>query len=259
MRPTALITGASKGIGAEFARICASKNMDLVLVARSEKGLNGLKEELEGRFGISVMTIAKDLSLSEKVKDVFDEVKAAGIQVDYLINNAGFGDFASFTDTKWARHEQMINLNISALSHFCHLFIQDWIERKSGRILNVASTSAFQPGPGMSVYFASKAYVVSFSQAIEYEARKYGITVTTLCPGPTESDFREAARMIRPNGLLKDKRPITAKEVAEFGCEAMMKGKSVVIHGALNRFIACCVRFIPRKILVKLAAKVIAW
>ncbi|MDO5523539.1 MAG: SDR family oxidoreductase [Bacteroidia bacterium] len=259
MKPTALITGASRGIGAELARTFASKNTGLILVARSEQELNGLKQELERKFEIPIKVIAKDLTKSENVQAVYDEIKAAGIQVDYLINNAGFGDFAYFTDTAWSRHEQMIDLNVSALSHFCHLFVQDWVKRKSGKILNVASTAAFQPGPKMSVYFASKAYVVSFSQALEFELRKYGITVTTFCPGPTESNFREAARMARPNGLLKNKKPVTSKEVAEAGYRAMMKGKSVVIHGALNRFVATAVRFMPRKMLLNLAARVVSW
>lgn len=259
MKQTALITGASKGIGAELARTFASKNNNLILVARSKKELNDLKQELENKFGISVKVIVTDLTKSENVQAVYDEIKAAGINVNYLVNNAGFGDFGYFADTEWERHEQIISLNISALSQLCYLFVQNWIPRRSGKILNIASTSAFQPGPRMSVYFASKAYVVSFSQALEFELRKHDITVTTLCPGPTESGFREASRMSRPNGLLKNKKPVTSKEVAEFGYNAMMRGKSVVIHGALNKFVANAVRFLPRKMLLSLAAKVVSW
>ena len=259
MRQTAFITGASKGIGAEFARVFAANNSDLILVARSEKELNELKGELESKFGISVMAIAKDLTISENVQAVFEEVKAAGIQVDYLVNNAGFGDFADFSDTDWYRHEQMIHLNISALSHFCHLFVQNWVPRKSGKILNVASTAAFQPGPGMSVYFASKAYVVSFSQAIDYELRKHGITVTALCPGPVKTNFGKAANMKHPNGFLKDMKTPSPREVALFGYNAMMKGKSVAIHGTLNKVVANTVQFIPRKWRVELSAKLISW
>lgn len=259
MKSTALITGASRGLGAEFARLFASKNVNVVLVARSEKELNVLKNELEQQFGISVLTIAKDLSKSENVQAVYDEVKAAGIEINYLINNAGFGDFADFSNTEWTRHEQMIYLNISALSKFCHLFVQDWIPRKSGKILNVASTAAFQPGPGMSVYFASKAYVANFSQAIDYEFRKHGITVTALCPGPVSTNFGKAARMTHPNGLLKDMKTPSPREVVEFGYLAMMKGKPLIIHGIRNRLVAGIVRFLPRKWVVKISAKVISW
>lgn len=259
MRPTALITGASRGLGAEFARLFASKNTNLVLVARSAKELNELKDELENAFEISVLTLVKDLTKSENVQSVYDEIKAAGIEVDYLVNNAGFGDFGYFSDTEWERHEQMIALNISALSQLCHLFIQDWIPRKSGRILNVASTAAFQPGPRMSVYFASKSYVTSFSQAIGHELRKHGITVTALCPGPVSTNFGKAARMQHPNGILKDMKTPSPKEVVEFGYKAMMKRKPLVIQGALNRWVANSIRFMPRKWLVNLSAKLISW
>ena len=259
MNSTALITGASRGLGAEFARLFASKNMNLILVARSEKELNELKDELENTFKISIRTIVKDLTKPENVQAVYEEIKTAGIEVDYLVNNAGFGDFGYFSNTEWERHRKMIELNMSALSHFCYLFIQDWIPRKSGRILNVASTAAFQPGPGMSVYFASKAYVVNFSQAIAYEFRKYGVSVTTLCPGPVKTNFGSAARMNHPNGFLKEMKTPSPEEVVAFGYRAMMKGKTLAIHGALNKFVAGSVRFIPRKWLTALSAKVISW
>lgn len=258
MNHTALITGASRGLGAEFARLFASKGTNLVLVARSEKELKDLKDELENTFNISVRTIAKDLTKPENVRAVYDEIKGTGIGVDYLVNNAGFGDYGHFSDTEWERHEQMIDLNISVLSHFCYLFVQDWMPRKSGKILNIASTAAFQPGPGMSVYFASKAYVASFSQAIAYEFRKHGITVTALCPGPVRTNFWVAARMYHPNGFLKDTKTPLPEEVATFGYRAMMKGKTLVIHGGLNKLVANLVRFIPRKWLTTLSAKVIS-
>ena len=257
MNSTALITGASKGIGAELARIFASKNTNLALVARSEKELTDLKEQLETQFGISVMVITKDLAKPESVQEVFDEIKSAGVEVDYLVNNAGFGDFGTLTHTDWKRYEQMINLNVSALSHLCYLFAKEWQGRKSGKIMNVASTAAFQPGPKMAVYFASKSYVLSFSQAIGNELRQYGITVTALCPGPTETNFLEAAHM-QPNGLLMGRKLPSAKDVAQFGYKAMMKGKPVAIHGFLNRFVANFVRFLPRKMVVKLSEKVLS-
>lgn len=259
MNKTALITGASKGLGAEFARLFAAKSTNLVLVARSAKELTDLKEELENAFGISVMIIVQDLSKTENVQSVYDAVKAAGINIDYLINNAGFGDFGYFIDTEWERHEQMIDLNISALSHLCYLFSRDWIACKSGKILNVASTAAFQPGPRMSVYFASKSYVASFSQAIGHELRPHGITVTALCPGPVSTNFWKAARVEQPNGMLKNMKTPSPQQVVQFGYNAMMKGKPLVIEGAMNKFVANLVRFFPRKALVNLSAKLISW
>jgi short-subunit dehydrogenase len=259
MKSTALITGASKGLGAEFARLFASKQVDLILVARSENELKEIKSELENRFNISVRTIVSDLSLPENVRSVYDEIKADRIKVDYLVNNAGFGDFGDFSDTEWERHEQMINLNMTALTQFCYLFLQDWISRGRGKILNVASTAAFQPGPGMSVYFASKAYVASFSQAIAYECRKHGITVTALCPGPVKTNFGKAARMKHPNGFVKGMNTPSPAEVVAFGYRAMMKGRTLAIHGRLNRIVANIVRFIPRSWQLYLSAKVISW
>ena len=259
MSKTALITGASKGIGKELAFLFAEKEHNLVLVARSAEALEKIKVEIEETCPVSVHTMVVDLCGASAAQAVFNEVKEKVGDIDYLVNNAGFGDFGYFADTEWERHRKMIELNISTLSQFCHLFIQDWIPRKSGKILNVASTAAFQPGPGMSVYFASKAYVANFSQAIAYEFRKYGITVTTLCPGPVKTNFGRAARMNHPNGFLKDMKTPLPEEVVSFGYRAMMKGKALAIHGVLNKFVASSVRFLPRKWLATLSAKVISW
>jgi len=252
---TALITGASNGIGLELARVHAAKGDDLVLVARSEKKLTDLKTELEQKHKIIVTVIAKDLALADAAQDVYDETKRRGLQIDYLINNAGFGDFGMFTDTDWNKELQMINLNITTLTQFTKLYLKDMVARGSGKVMNVASTAAFQSGPTMAVYYATKAYVLSFSEAIDNEVRDKGVTVTTLCPGATESGFQAAAAM-ENSALVKGKKLPSSKEVAEYGYAAMMKGKTVAIHGFNNWLLANAVRFMPRSVVVKVTRKV---
>ncbi|MDP1801202.1 MAG: SDR family oxidoreductase [Bacteroidota bacterium] len=248
---TALITGASNGIGLELAKVHASKGDHLVLVARNKPKLEELKAELENQFKVKVYVIGKDLSASNSAKEVYDETTKQKIQIDYLINNAGFGDFGMFVETDWNKELQMINLNITTLTQFTKLYLLDMVKRRSGKIMNVASTAAFQSGPTMAVYFATKAYVLSFSEAVDNEVSDKGITVTTLCPGATESGFQEAAAM-EESKLVKGKKLPTSKEVAEYGYSSMMKGKTVAIHGMMNWIMANSVRFTPRAIVVKL-------
>jgi uncharacterized protein len=252
---TALITGASNGIGLELAKIHASKGDNLVLVARNKTKLDEIKTELEKQFNISVYTIGKDLSLINAAQEVYNETNQQKIQIDYLINNAGFGDFGMFVETDWHKEIQMINLNITTLTQFTKLYLKDMVARKSGKIMNVASTAAFQSGPTMAVYYATKAYVLSFSEAIDNEVREFGVSVTTLCPGATESGFQAAAAM-EESALVKGKKLPTAKEVAEYGYSAMLKGKVVAIHGVMNYIMANSVRFLPRSIVVKATRKV---
>ena len=242
---TALITGASNGIGLELAKIHAAKGDDLVLVARNKQKLDELKSELESAHKVKVYTIGKDLSLPNAAKDVYDETTRQHISIDYLINNAGFGDFGMFAETDWNKELQMINLNITALTHFTKLYLQDMAKRGSGKIMNVASTAAFQPGPTMSVYCATKAYVLSFSEAVNK-----GITVTALCPGPTESGFQSAAAQ-EESKIVKGKKMPSARAVAEYGYRAMMSGKTIAIHGMMNAILANSVRFMPRSLVVK--------
>lgn len=255
MKNTALITGASSGIGLELAKIHAAKGGDLVLVARNKSKLDDLKNELETQFKVSVYTIDKDLSVINSAQGVYDETTKQGIQIDFLINNAGFGDFGMFVETDWNKELQMINLNITTLTQFTKLYLQDMVKRRSGKIMNVASTAAFQSGPTMAVYYATKAYVLSFSEAVNNEVIDKGITVTTLCPGPTKSGFQAAAAMEESN-LVKGKKLPNAKEVAEYGYASMLKGKTVAIHGTMNWIVANSVRFLPRSIVVKLTRKI---
>ena len=251
---TALITGASNGIGLELAKIHASNGDDLVLVARSKQKLDELKRELESAYKIKVHTIGKDLSLPDAAKEVYDETTRLQLRIDYLINNAGLGDFGMFAETDWNKELQMINLNITTLTHFTKLYLRDMVKHRSGKIMNVASTAAFQSGPTMAVYYATKAYVLSFSEAVNNEVSDLGITVTTLCPGPTESGFQAAAALEESN-LVKGKKLPTAKAVASYGYRSMMKGKTVAIHGLMNSILANSVRFMPRSVVVKIARK----
>ncbi len=252
---TALITGASNGIGLELARIHASKGDNLVLVARNKSKLDEIKSELEIKYFVKVHTIAKDLSSHNSAQEVYDETQKQNIQIDYLVNNAGFGDFGMFVETDWNKELQMINLNITTLTQFTKLYLQDMVKRKSGKIMNVASTAAFQSGPTMAVYYATKAYVLSFSEAIDNEVSNQGVTVTTLCPGATESGFQAAAAM-EESALVKGKKLPTSTEVAAYGYEAMMKGKTVAIHGVMNWIMANSVRFTPRSLVVKITRKI---
>jgi uncharacterized protein len=250
-KKTALITGASNGIGLELAKVHASKGDNLVLVARNKAKLDELKAALEQQFGVSVHTIGKDLAAANAAQEVFEETNRHNIRVDYLINNAGFGDFGFFVENDWDKELQMINLNITTLTQFTKLYLKEMVARGNGKIMNVASTAAFQSGPTMAVYYATKAYVLSFSEAIDNEVSDKGVTVTALCSGATESGFQAAAAM-EESALVKGKKLPTSKEVAEYGYAAMMGGKTVAIHGLMNYLMANSVRFTPRAIVVKL-------
>lgn len=249
---TALITGASSGIGLELAKVFAKDTINLILVARSEAKLKDLAEDLQKDFGISVYVLVKDLGNYNTAKEIFDWCNQQNITVDYLVNNAGVGDFCFYADSEWHKQEQMINLNITALSYLTHLFLPGMVKRKFGKILNVASTAAFQPGPGMSIYFATKAFVLHFSEAIANELNGSGITVTALCPGATESGFKAAASM-QESKLFKGSKVPSSKEVAAYGYKAMQKGKTVAIHGMMNYIMANSIRFAPRNLVTKIA------
>jgi short-subunit dehydrogenase len=252
---TALVTGASGGIGLELARIHARKGDHLILTARSEDKLKAIKNELEAAHSIQVHTLPCDLCKPGAAYALYEQVKAAGAEVDYLVNNAGFGQFGLFHEAEWAKQEEMIQLNITALTHLTHLFVPHMVRRGRGRVLNVASTAAFQPGPLMAVYFATKAYVLHFSEAIHNELSGTGVTVTALCPGPTESGFQAAAAM-EESAMVKGKKLPTSAEVAAYGYRAMMQGKAVAIHGLSNKLLVLSGRLAPRSLLVKLVRSI---
>jgi short-subunit dehydrogenase len=245
MSKTALITGASGGIGLELAKLFAKDKINLLLVARSGNKLAALAGSFEQQYGITAKWLATDLTAATAAQEVFDYCRNNQLSVDYLVNNAGFGDFGFFAESDWTKQLQMINLNITTLTHLTRLFLPGMIEKRFGKIMNVASTAAFQPGPTMSVYYATKAYVLSFSEAISNELEKKGVTVTALCPGATESGFQQAAAM-EESRLVKGKKLPSSEEVAEYGYKAMMRGKVVAIEGWKNAALVFSTRFSPR-------------
>jgi short-subunit dehydrogenase len=244
---TALITGASSGIGLDLTTLFAADGYDLVLVARSEGKLRELAGQLEAKHGIKVTVLAKDLADPASPPDI----AAAVGEIDVLVNNAGFGVAGEFVETDAKSELDMIQVNITALTHLTKLFLPRMVARKSGRILNVASTAAFQPGPLMAVYYASKAYVLSFSEAIGEELAGSGVTVTALCPGPTATGFADAADM-NDRRLFKVKKPMSSMEVAKVGYRATLAGRRVVVAGLSNKILAQSVRISPRRLTVKI-------
>ncbi len=250
MHKTALITGASSGIGKAFAHIHAEKGGDLVVVARSEAKLNALKAALEGKHGAEVHVIGKDLTEPDAAREVYDEVKRAGIKIDYLINNAGFGGRGKFHEREWAQDLAMINLNIVALTALTRFFLPDFVARNEGRILNVSSTAALMAGPLQAVYYATKAYVTSFSNAVAEELHDTNLTVTALMPGATETEFASTSGMDKTR--LFDN-TFSAREVAKKGYDAMLEGKLDVIAGVtpLQRMMMGSAPLLPKKMMLK--------
>ncbi len=231
-RDVVLITGASSGIGFEFAKVFAANNYNVILTARSTERLEKLAEELKNRYKIEVFTITQDLSLPGAAKNIYDKVKKMQMQVDILVNNAGVGKVGLFHEIEAADDVEMIQLNITALTEMTKLFSREMVSRKKGKILNVASTGSFSPGPIIAVYYATKAYVLSFSKAITSELKPYNITVTALCPGATKTNFAKAAGKVNPTGAM------APEAVAKIGFYALMKGKKVVIPGIFNKMSA---------------------
>ncbi len=249
LKNTALITGASSGIGKEFANIHAEKGGDLVIVARSVHKLNELKAALEGKFKINVLVIEKDLTEQNAAKEVYDAVSNAGIKVDYLINNAGFGGIGAFADLDLDKDLNMIQLNIVALTAMTHHFLQDFKNRNSGRILNVSSTASLMPGPLQAVYFATKAFVSSFGNALWEELHDTNITVTTLMPGATETGFGKKSGMDKTALFATT---ANARSVAEDGYNAMINGELEVISGVsfAQKLMLKSLCFVPKKLLL---------
>ncbi len=248
---TALITGASGGIGLELAKLFARDGYNLVLVARSEQKLKQLAADLEHRHGVSVQVLAKDLSTPQSPAEIHAELQAQSITVNVLVNNAGYGTSGPFIETDLTTELQELQLNVVTLTHLTKLFAREMVRQRQGRILNVASTAAFQPGPLMAVYYATKAYVLSFSEALATELRGTGVTVTTLCPGATETGFAERAK-IKSSTLFQSSRVMSAEAVARIGYVGLMAGKTLVIPGFLNKALAFSVRFAPRALVTQI-------
>jgi hypothetical protein len=245
---TALVTGASSGIGQELARIHASRGGDLVLVARREDRLQILQDELEDEYSVRVTVLCQDLSVPAAAREAYQRVSAAGIQVDYLINSAGFAYHGFFHKQEKDRVRDLISVNVTALTELTRCFLPDMFERGTGRILNMASMAAFLPGPLMAVYYATKAYVLSFSEAIANELSGSGVTVTVLCPGGVRTEFVEAGGLVGTRAFRG--RLDSAHAVALQGYNAMLRGQPVVVDSKLYVFF---MRFIPRRLLARFA------
>lgn len=252
MGKTALITGASYGIGLELAKLFAEKGYRLVLVARNGPRLSEIQKEIQKSFSTSVDFIVKDLTEPDAPQEVFDELRARNIDVHALVNNAGYGWLGQFSEGDVNSQLGMIDLNVRAVTYLTHLALPSMVTNKAGYILNVASTAAFQPGPLMAVYYATKAYVLSFSEAIANEVKGSGITVTALCPGPTSTEFASRANMTTSR-LFRGSGIMDATIVAKLGFEGMMKGQTIVIPGTRNKALAASTRFAPRRLITRIA------
>ncbi len=250
---TALITGASSGIGLELAHLFAQDGYRLVLVARNRGALRLLGDDLQSRYGITVRIAPKDLAHPASPDELYHELQESGVVLDVLVNNAGFGAAGAFLQTKWSDESEMIQVNVTALTHLTKLFLPQ-IRAREGKLLNVASTAAFQPGPFMSVYYASKAYVLSFSEALAEELMGTGVTVTCLCPGPVKTNFQKRA-YLQGTAMMNSPLMVDVREVARIGYEGMKQGRRIVIPGWKNRVLVEGVRLAPRNLLTKVVRK----
>ncbi|HEY4054726.1 MAG TPA: SDR family oxidoreductase [Terriglobales bacterium] len=255
-RKTALITGASLGIGRELAKLFAANQYDLVLVSRSAPRLAEFANQLQQQFGIHTKSFPLDLASGSAPQFLFDQLSRENIVVDVLVNNAGFGKLGSFSKVSLEDSLGQIQLNIVVLTHLTRLFLGPMLERKSGKILNVASTAGFQPGPTMAVYYATKAYVISFSEAIASELRETGVSVTCLCPGATDTNFQKVAGT-EETTLFRRLRPMDAVTVARDGYRGLMKGKPLVISGLRNWLLTESLRLSPRRLVTEVSRRIL--
>jgi short-subunit dehydrogenase len=252
---TVLITGATEGIGYEFAKLFAQNKFNIVLVARNENKLKSIVGELTSP-DVNVKYYAKDLSILDNAKYIYNDLKDQGININYLINNAGFGTNGLYTDIDWQKEYEMFNLNMLTVAYFTKNFAADMKENKFGRILNIGSTGSFQPGPYMAGYCASKAFVLSLSEAVNYELKGTGVTVSTLCPGVTDTMFHTVA-LTTSTLMSKMLTHASAHDVAKYGYKIMMRGKSLGIHGYANKIMILFNRLTCRKVIISAAAKLL--
>lgn len=250
MKNIAIITGASAGIGKELANIHAEKGGDLVIVARSKDKLDLLKAELEKKYSVEVLVIAKNLGAPNASQEIYNQLKKAGIEIDYLINNAGFGALGKFHELELDRQVNMINLNVTSLTVLTRLFLPDFVKKNKGKVLNVSSTASFMPGPLQAVYYATKAYVTFFSNALSEELYDTNVTVTNLMPGATETEFGAVSGMDKTEMFQK---AVSARGVAEDGYNGMLDGKIDVISGITTsqKMMMKMIPFMPKKMLLK--------
>lgn len=250
--PVALITGASTGIGRELARIASENGYDVALVARTAGSLKAVAADIERKTSRKAHVFPIDLSQPDAARTLFADVAQAGLNIEVLVNNAGFGLLGKFWELPEDQQMEMVQLNIGALTQLTRLYLPGMIDRRAGYIMNVGSTAAFQPGPLMAIYYASKAYVVSFSAAIHNEAKEFGVKVCCLCPGATRTEFDKRAGMEKTK-LFGGGPLMSAAEVAQIGWRAMKKGKPLVVSGRMNATMAFLTRFAPRQMAAGIA------
>jgi uncharacterized protein len=254
MSGVALITGASAGLGLELAKLFAKDKVDLVLVARRRDKLDALASELSKEHGVKVHVVAADLTDHAAPKAIFDQVTALGVPVDYVVNNAGFGSNGAFVELDAKREVEMVEVNVTALLHLTRLFLPGMVQRKRGRVLNVGSTAGFFPGPFMATYFATKAFVLSFTEALAFELEGTGVTATVLCPGATATEFAQVAG--NDKSKLFQSGVADAASVARAGYLGMKAGKVIAVPGAMNRLnVFLGPRLAPRGLIRKIAAR----
>lgn len=253
MSKTALVTGAASGLGYELATLLAKDSHKLILVDIDAESLTKVKAELEQKFNVQVDILVKDLSVKDVAKSIISDINNEPI--DVLINNAGFGLFGSFVDTDWERESEMLHVHILTTTHLTKLVLEGMVNRGSGKILNVSSLAAFQPGPLMAIYYASKGYMLSFSEAIANELKGTGVTVTALCPGPTKTAFQKTVSEDCSENKITFNMA-SAKAVARYGYKAMLKGKAYAIPGKFNKFLAIIPRLVTRNAAAAIVRKI---
>ncbi len=253
MTKTALITGGASGLGFELALLFAKDSYNLILVDINAEKLEEAKQHIESSFSVEVQIMAKDLSQINISAEIIS--KLGNTQIDALVNNAGFGVFGAFHESDWERQAQMLNLHVLTTTHLTKLMVEGMVKRGSGKILNLSSLAAFQPGPLMTLYYATKGYILSFSEGIANELKGTGVTVTALCPGPTKTSFQQVVS----NDCSENKitfNMASAQMVAAYGYKAMMQGKVVAIPGGVNKILGSLPRFIPRNMATKIVRKI---
>ena len=255
MNQTALITGASSGIGLEFAKVFASQGYNLVLVARNRERLDTLAFEIKNKFQVAVEILVKDLSDPAAAVAIYNDTRSLGQQIDVLVNNAGMGLGGKFTDHCWADELKLLQVNVMAVSNLCHIFGGEMVKRGAGGILNVSSIAAFLPGPLMANYYASKAYVLMLTAGLRNEFKSSGVTVTALCPGPTHTELFLRSGMSSAQAA-KAHHSLTAAQVASAGYRALVRDKACVVPGWSNRLLVLATRLLPLSLLAKLARSV---
>ncbi len=251
MEGYALVTGATSGIGLEIALNFARDGINLILVARTERKLMEIKEKIEAEHKVEVLILAKDLTREEAPDEVYDEVEKRGIRVDFLINNAGFGSFGRLIATDYETEKDLVKLNVLSLLQMNKLFVPLMAARHYGYVMNVASLAAFMPGPVMANYYASKAYVLSLSEAMHEELKKDGVKVTALCPGPVRTNFQERAQLQKTDTAKSF--IMEAKKVADIGYLGLLRGKAIVVPGTFERIVPVITKLLPRSLVRKVS------